>query len=154
MNEIYEYVQALGTQTDSQIAYLASPFETLSELVGGDGLANYKFASFNTTHEADRQSILTGPSAPAKPNYSVAGSATQNPQQGAFLTSSKSTAHTGGAQAAIVPDALANRHPFWVARACFPQYAPLNPLISPISNPNSMFNFLRSNPVTRGNTGE
>jgi len=24
----------------------------------GDGLANYKFASFNTTHEADRQLIL------------------------------------------------------------------------------------------------
>ena len=90
------------------------------ELADGDGLANYKFASFNTTHEADRQLILK--------HWTIRICQTKllsswlsntNPLQGAFPTSSKSTAHTGGAQAAIVPDALANRHPFWVVRACF-----------------------------------
>jgi hypothetical protein len=99
---------------------LVSPFEKPLELDDGDGLANYKFASFNTTHEADRQLILTWTIRLCQTKLLSSWLFKhQSLTQGAFPTSSKSTAHTGGAQAAIVPDALANRHPFWVARACF-----------------------------------
>jgi hypothetical protein len=58
VNEIYEYVQRQARIRTRKHAYWASPFEMLRATRGGDGLANYKFASFNTTHEADRQLIL------------------------------------------------------------------------------------------------
>jgi hypothetical protein len=83
VNEIYEYVQRLAHVRTRKHICLVPPFEMLLEPRDGNGLANYKFASFNTTHEADRQLILKlGPSAPANPNYSVAGSSNTNPLTG------------------------------------------------------------------------
>jgi hypothetical protein len=80
VKEIYEYVQRQSAWTDPQTDLFGIAFRNTWRTGDGDGLANYKFASFNTTHEADRQLILElGPSASAKPNYSVAGSQTPIP---------------------------------------------------------------------------